>query len=359
VNEQFQPPGRDQLEVSVFGPGKGECIVLKPADADEWIVIDSHRVLDGGTPRPVAEWYFDKIGVSPANVYGLLLTHWHEDHTAGAGDLLRRYWRPGFTVGLPWIIMREDVEAMLVARSGGQETARTTSDVFDVISFLDSKKSHGMPAVLLSALVHLPPSQAGWSLKVLSPVASQGLAASIAMNKAIKGDEKTRFDENRCAAAMLFDSGVARAVLMSDVPRGQTGWGAILRLGIDLSCDIVKAGHHGSKTALLENAWEVFGKGSGRLRVAVTPYPCSHGSLPRERELRQIARFAQTIHVTAAAEHLLGKFGDADPRDTPFESVAPAGPAEVAGVGQIRYRCRASESIETRVFKPARRLHPR
>jgi len=74
------------LEVSVFGPGVGECVLLAPRP-DYWIVVDSCRV-DG---VPVALRYIEDQGHDPAAVVReVICTHWHDDHHDGIADVLRR-----------------------------------------------------------------------------------------------------------------------------------------------------------------------------------------------------------------------------------------------------------------------------
>jgi glyoxylase-like metal-dependent hydrolase (beta-lactamase superfamily II) len=79
------PPGESEFEVSVFGPGHGECIVLHVGKGD-WVVVDSHR--DSETNEPVALRYLQTLGVNSAErVKMVVATHWHDDHMDGA-------WRP-------------------------------------------------------------------------------------------------------------------------------------------------------------------------------------------------------------------------------------------------------------------------
>src|SRR5262249_14986688 len=53
-------PAADELEVTVFGPGFGECIVAHLGH-DRWIVIDS--CIDSRSDKPAVLAYFEHIGV--------------------------------------------------------------------------------------------------------------------------------------------------------------------------------------------------------------------------------------------------------------------------------------------------------
>src|SRR5258708_2355547 len=80
------PPSPDELEVSLFGPGVGECVVVH-LGGGAWMVIDSciYRI----TRTPVAIDYLRALGVDIAtSVKLVVVTHWHDDHMRGASALL-------------------------------------------------------------------------------------------------------------------------------------------------------------------------------------------------------------------------------------------------------------------------------
>ena len=81
------PPTSHQLEISVFGPGIGECVVVHVGDGD-WIVVDS--CLNRQSGRPVALDYLRSLGVDVASQVRLVVaTHWHDDHIRGIAEILR------------------------------------------------------------------------------------------------------------------------------------------------------------------------------------------------------------------------------------------------------------------------------
>jgi glyoxylase-like metal-dependent hydrolase (beta-lactamase superfamily II) len=84
-NNLSTPPRSDEAEVSVFGPGFGECLVVHLGNND-WIVVDS--CTDAESKRPVALEYLETIGVDAATHVSLVIaTHWHDDHIGGFGKL--------------------------------------------------------------------------------------------------------------------------------------------------------------------------------------------------------------------------------------------------------------------------------
>jgi glyoxylase-like metal-dependent hydrolase (beta-lactamase superfamily II) len=80
-----QPPAPDEIEVSLFGPGIGESIVVH-LGLGEWMVVDS--CLDSARREAAPLRYLCKIGVDVRNAVKLLvITQWHNDHILGASEV--------------------------------------------------------------------------------------------------------------------------------------------------------------------------------------------------------------------------------------------------------------------------------
>src|SRR4051812_22448018 len=90
------PPSPTELEVSLFGPGVGESIVIHLAD-DRWIVVDSCRDKDSSC---VPLTYLQSLGVAlDAAVTDVVATHAHDDHIRGISQLLEA--ATGATLSVP------------------------------------------------------------------------------------------------------------------------------------------------------------------------------------------------------------------------------------------------------------------
>ncbi len=82
------PPKTDEFELSIFGPGIGECIVIHVGDG-RWLVVDS--CVRRETKEPVALSYLTDLGVDIAgSVKVIVVTHWHDDHMEGVSALLEK-----------------------------------------------------------------------------------------------------------------------------------------------------------------------------------------------------------------------------------------------------------------------------
>ena len=80
-------PKQGELEISVFGRGFGECIVIGCGNGD-YAVIDSFQ--NAETKRPIALDYLEKIGVDPKTaIKEVIITHWHSDHIGMMSELIK------------------------------------------------------------------------------------------------------------------------------------------------------------------------------------------------------------------------------------------------------------------------------
>src|SRR5579883_1571913 len=80
-------PRTTELEISLFGPGIGEFVVVH-LGGNDWMAVDS--CLDSGTRKPAALEYLRLLEVPiETNLRTIVLTHWHRDHFQGVSTLLR------------------------------------------------------------------------------------------------------------------------------------------------------------------------------------------------------------------------------------------------------------------------------
>ena len=77
------PPAANEVEISLFGRGFGEALVIHLGD-NRWMLVDS---LVESTGEPVGLRYLSEIGVGRERVERSVATHWHDDHGAGLARL--------------------------------------------------------------------------------------------------------------------------------------------------------------------------------------------------------------------------------------------------------------------------------
>jgi beta-lactamase superfamily II metal-dependent hydrolase len=81
-----QKPKKDEIEITLFGPGFGESVVVH-CGLDQWMIVDSCRM--GKEQQPAALRYLRSIDVDPSTaVKRIVATHWHDDHTKGLSEIV-------------------------------------------------------------------------------------------------------------------------------------------------------------------------------------------------------------------------------------------------------------------------------
>jgi hypothetical protein len=80
-------PEKNELEVSVFGPGYGESILLHTG-ANKWIIVDSCIFPGDDYPAPLL--YLDKLNIDYDAVKAIVVTHWHDDHIRGISTIFEK-----------------------------------------------------------------------------------------------------------------------------------------------------------------------------------------------------------------------------------------------------------------------------
>ena len=79
-------PNPGEIELSLFGPGYGECVLIHVPEGN-WIIVDS--CIDSASKNPAALEYLESIGVDPSvSVKLVVATHWHDDHIRGLSKVV-------------------------------------------------------------------------------------------------------------------------------------------------------------------------------------------------------------------------------------------------------------------------------
>jgi hypothetical protein len=264
------PPAADEVEISIFGPGVGECIVAH-VGGGSWIVVDSCR--DPESRKPAALAYFEKIGVNAATAIQMIVaSHWHDDHIRGLGDLFCAASSAEFACSAA---LRPDEFLQLVSSLHERAFLPSTGvDEFaQILTELKRRKSGvriegrgptwaGVDRVLLfrPASSTVPAFQ----LHGLSPTDAciTLAAAEIAQQLPRAGVPKRRAVSrrpNHTAVALWLRFGSVEVLLGSDLETStdaETGWSGVHRSQIPVGrAQIYKVAHHGSKNGHDDVAW--------------------------------------------------------------------------------------------------------
>lgn len=346
-NKRETPPLSDEAEVSVFGPGFGECIVIHLGN-DEWAVVDS--CIDAESKRPVALQYLAGLGVDVASKVVLIVaTHWHDDHVGGLGELFEacKSARFGCSMALQgeeWTTLTEIYRGYLqTGGSGVEELSRVMrelhrrKEVREVIApkfcLVDRclwERSGPIPAKITC----LAPSdqavgimQARMREELIPKTAGRRLRVP-----ALAGNDS--------AVVLSVIAGGASYLLGADLEernRPGLGWQIILdahppdgnRFGG------FKVPHHGSETGHHPEVWNRLL--APEAWAAITPFNRLKEPLPKAGDCKRILGSTHDAYITAPPG--FGKFRHSDPAvlRTVLEATLAIG-SEPGKQGQIRFR---------------------
>ncbi|MFO0659794.1 MAG: MBL fold metallo-hydrolase [Polyangiaceae bacterium] len=312
-HDESSPPASNEVEVSVFGVGVGECVVVHLGEG-EWVIVDS--CVEPGNKRPIALRYLESIGVEVASAVKLIVvTHWHDDHMRGASELVAA--APGAKIVCSAALRREEFFSSLAASkdpfvrpSGIDEMSAIFERLRQQASGQTRPQSVGptwaMENMCLYRVTHrthqaeitaLSPSSGTFSL------ALHELSSLIAQ----AGQPKRRavaLSANRVAVVLWIEIGHLRILLGSDLETENDpniGWSAVVTSTTRPTgqAQILKVPHHGSSTAEHPGIWENLVEPDPF--AVVTSFTCGT-KLPTESDLERLGTRTSRLYWTGKSE---------------------------------------------------------
>jgi hypothetical protein len=304
----LQPPAADQLEVSIFGPGVGECIVIHLGNA-EWMVVDS--CVHTGSKTPIAIEYLQQLGVNVADsVSAVVATHWHDDHVKGISALLReatkaRFYAAGAFRRDEFLAISQRTHLISKFTSGVEELA----NVRNIVS--ERKKEGGGSIEQLSAVQRIAstPNRVVREIWALSPSAEdteRGIEhiASLIDEQSGKAYRIPSLPPNDVSVVLHLETSIGSILLGGDLEhhRGTRtrGWHAVLDHPgrPDTKAIFYKVPHHGSENADCPEIWEHLL--AEQPICVLTPFERGKTPLPRQSDVTRLRSRVDRVFITSA-----------------------------------------------------------
>lgn len=306
------PPAPHELEVSVFGPGIGECIVAHLGDGD-WIVVDS--CLDREYREPVALKYLKSLAVNiPTRVRLVVATHWHDDHMKGIARVLAEAESANFVDSAAYAFEPKLLSRVVTLGSKIGANASATEEYSSIYKLLEARRKKGetrsavgpLHALANRKLLSLTDSARRVTGEVVALSPSDGtlnraqteLSEALAVIKERKRPISRQGPNQLCVALWLKVGGV-QAILGADlehVPGVTEGWKAIVSSPErpEGQAVIFKVPHHGSRNADCPECWNYLLR--DQPTAVVTPY--SPAKLPGRDDLDRLCRQTSQVYLT-------------------------------------------------------------
>lgn len=307
------PPAEDEIEISLFGPGRGECVLLH-ATNNRWIIVDS--CLDRKSRQPVALDYLATLGIDPTTAVILfVITHWHDDHIGGAADILARCTASEFVCSQA--LRSKEFVAFVKTFSKQFRIESSGTDEFDRVFEQLEKRAKGMrrPAVgpnkwassdckllYLSGdekfseveVFALSPSHAAISL-ALREWGQLLVSPRTAKRKAVAQEP------NDVSVALWVRIGDLKILLGSDlenIPNDYAGWKAVVLSKTKPAGQalVVKVPHHGSTNAYCAEMW--YEMATSDPIALLTPFAGGRQPLPCDDDINKIRKHTSQIYCT-------------------------------------------------------------
>lgn len=345
-NDLAIPPQSEEVEISIFGPGFGECVVAHLAER-KWIVVDS--CINSDSRSPAALEYFRNLGVDPArDVQAVIATHWHDDHMGGLAEVFAACLEAKFSCSVAlncseWATLVEAYCGYFQAGGSGVDELRR------VMGELKRRSAPGKIAAPDFAIA----KRTLFERRTEIPAELIALAPSDAAVAAMQARIQQRLlpkpngrrlrvpqlGENDSSVVLSLSVGNASVLLGADLEdrrRPGLGWQVILdeypRDG--LRFEGFKIPHHGSANGYHHEQWPRLMKKEAW--AALTPY--NRGTkLPTASDCQRILSLSPEAYITAPPG--LGKFRHSDPavHKTALEATVSIG-EEPGKQGHVRLR---------------------
>jgi hypothetical protein len=365
-------PELDVIEVSLFGPGYGECVVLH-LGAGEWVIVDS--CLDHRTGQPAALVYLSSLGIDPAvAVKVVAVTHAHDDHIRGITDVLAacenaRFVRPVATT-------RNEFLALLDADEDGEIASGSVSayrEFRGVEEVLVSRQLRGSPFTVVRGVADRLVFRRTASdlvpqvlVRALSP-SDEALERSLVELRRLlpSGGLVRRLstdDPNTMCMALWVEIGDIHLLLGGDLENGPSpncGWAGVERNLEQPSsrATVYKVAHHGSPNAHSEYVWSTL---LAQDVVAIlSPWRRGQSPRPSPEDRSRICRVAPRSYITADPDFRMSG-GTARDRAAGLSGAVSGVRLSEGETGQIRLRrsLGPGSKWEVKLVKPAQKLEP-
>lgn len=365
-------PRSHELEVSIFGPGVGECIVVHLGDG-QWMIVDS--CLDPSSKQSVSIQYLEDLGVDIATaVKVVLVTHWHDDHIRGLSKVVEKC--KSARVCYSAALLKQEFLSLVSTYSGrlslvDRHTAGT-KEISCVIKVLESRVHDSatyctdsmVPVVADKVLFETNAGACSCTVRSLSPSDKAFEKALISFSQMIpdENDERVTLTsqniQNHNAIALWIQFNDQKVLLGSDLEETgnpQMGWSAVVD---SVVCPNGKAGifkipHHGSPNGHHDKVWAEMVESDNPVSV-VTSY--SKGSTPRPQhsDIDRIKNYTSNLFYTSKEELRLPKRESAVERT--LRGMVTDRKVLGAKAGHIQIRAYKNDQLTINLQSPAKKL---
>ena len=305
--EWVKPPTPDQIELTLFGPGFGEAIIVH-LGSNRWLLVDS--CTDSATGTPAALDYLKALGVDPTDgVVLVITTHWHDDHIRGLSRVLDSC--PGAIFTCSAAFREKEFFAMVEAHARQPPIATGTgvAEIDRTFKILATRHQVVRRATASRRLLTYSAGDSahGQSIEIfsLSPSDQEIHLAHLALAGMVNQETKRRAisrNPNHNSVVLWISIGDTCLLLGADLEETSepgTGWTAILNDSTrpEGQASALKVPHHGSNNAYNGGVWSEMLL--AQPYAILTPWTLGKGSLPTPEGINTILAHTPHGYITS------------------------------------------------------------
>jgi beta-lactamase superfamily II metal-dependent hydrolase len=291
-------PSSEEIEISIFGKGFGECIVVHLGDG-QWMIIDSFK--DPHTKKPVALEYLRSIGVDNEKaVKAVVATHWHDDHICGLGEIVAECKNAMFICSEA--TRMDEFLQLIYSDVDLKEKRPGIEELGKILEELKSRKASVIRAVENKILIN----DSKYQIYSLSPCDD---AITLAQKQVVKLLPKVMqprrgvadIAPNHTGVVLLICAGVQKILLGADLEESgnnQLGWSRIVASPgrPSYKSNAFKIPHHGSITAHCDDVWvKLLERNPPSF---LTAFVRGLQALPKKTDVSRILKFSDKVWIT-------------------------------------------------------------
>ena len=290
-------PEKDEYEISVFGKGYGECIVVC-CGSNDYVVIDSF--INPSTKEPIALDYLKCMGIDFSNIKKIVITHWHDDHIRGVYKIVEAAGKD-IKIVLNPIIKNKEFHKFIGTgiREGGDNGLSEMRQILRHIS--DNRTS--AEVAKCNARFYAKEDEHNVELWTLSPQDVEIFEYIDTLKQNVPNANFYKND-NSLSLVVLIKKDNDGALLGGDLEKTSAldrGWNAVVNnyQHTKTRPSIFKIPHHGSKTGFCEEVWLKILK---KNPISFITTFNRKKRLPEETEVNKLMKYSQNVYVIGGAE---------------------------------------------------------
>ena len=301
-------PQADEVEISLFGPSYGECVVIHAGDG-VWFVVDSCTI--PGTEKSRCVRYFEEIGVDVStDVRRIIATHWDQDHIRGLSQLVELAKNAEFVCSAAFfseefITLIELYKQFQIGVGGGVKEFARTLEIL-----LERRKKPFLAMEQMTIWNAFRDGKEAASLVALSPSSATIIEGHLNIGTLLQEAQLqnlrvTETSRNDRSVVLWLRAGNAIALLGSDLEETgakDQGWSAVLLSTVERpKAQIFKVPHHGSITGHVDQVWSDLLVPQPPAIIA--PWRRGAQALPTCSDIQRIQKETDQLYVTTIPQN--------------------------------------------------------